>query len=167
MTEMTTRQIESDAELAILNGEPIVAFDILSTLEKDQYSPKCWQLLGQSLANCGSPHSARTILEKQYQNNPTPELCASLARVYKDLWKVSSSPKKSMKYITHSHRLYAESSEKYILQGNDHESYYTSINAASTAIFMDRRDIAVNFAEQARSFCEEILASQSPGSKVN
>lgn len=165
MTEKTTRQIESDAELAILNGEPIVAFDILSTLEKDQYSPKCWQLLGQSLANCGSPYSARTILEKQYQSNPTPELCASLARVYKDLWKVSSSPKKGMKYIARSHRLYAESSEKYILQGNEHETYYTSINAASTAIFMDRRDIAVNFAEQARRFCEEILASQSPGSR--
>jgi class 3 adenylate cyclase len=165
MTEMTTRQIESDAELAILNGEPIVAFDILSTLDKDQYSPKCWQLLGQSLANCGSPYSARTILEKQYQNNPTPELCASLARVYKDLWKVSSSLKRRKKYITRSHRLYAESSEKYIQQGNYHESYYTSINAASTAIFMDRRDIAVNFAEQAREFCEEILALQSPKSK--
>ena len=165
MTETTTLHIESDAEQAILNGEPIVAFDILSTVEKDQYSPKCWQLLGQSLANCGSPYSARTILEKQYQNNPTPELCASLARVYKDLWKVSSSSKKSMEYITRSHSLYAESAEKYIQQGNDHESYYTSINAASTAIFMDRRDIAVHFGKQARNFCEEILASQLPGPK--
>jgi len=76
---MTTRQIESEAERAISNGEPIIAFDILSAIEKEEYSSKCWQLLGQALANCGSPHSARTILERQYQNSPTPELCASLA----------------------------------------------------------------------------------------
>jgi class 3 adenylate cyclase/tetratricopeptide (TPR) repeat protein len=162
---MNTSQIESDAERAILIGEPIVAFDILSTIDKGQYSPKCWQLLGQALANCGSPYSARTILENQYDNNSTPELCASLARVYKDLWKAARSSEKSLEYITRSHSLYAESSEKYILLGDAHESYYTSINAASTAIFMDRRDLAVNYAEKARDLCIMLLASPSPASK--
>jgi len=43
---MTTRQIESEAERAISNGGPIVAFDILSAIEKEEYSSKCWQHLG-------------------------------------------------------------------------------------------------------------------------
>jgi class 3 adenylate cyclase/tetratricopeptide (TPR) repeat protein len=163
--EMTVRQIEIEAERAISIGEPIVAFDILSTIDKEQYSSKCWQLLGQALANCGSPHSARTILERQYQNSPTPELCASLARVYKDLWKIARTAKKRLVYISRSHELYAESSESYILIGDDSESYYTSINAASTAIFMDRRDKAVSYAEKARELCMKLLAAQSQESK--
>jgi class 3 adenylate cyclase/tetratricopeptide (TPR) repeat protein len=159
------RQIESEAERAISIGQPVVAFDILSTVKKEEYSSKCWQLLGTALANCGSPYSARKILEKQYQNKSTPELCASLARVYKDLWKVARTSEKSLEYITRSHSLYAESSEKYIRIGDDHESYYTAINAASTAIFMDRRDKAVNYAEMARDLCMKLLASQSQESK--
>ena len=159
------RQIESEAERAISNGEPIIAFDILSAIEKKEYSSKCWQLLGQALANCGSPNSARTILEKQYQNSPTPELCASLARVYKDLWKIARTPEKRLVYISRSHELYAESSEKYFLVGDDSESYYTSINAASTAMFMDRRDKAVSYAKKARGLCMKLLAAQSQESK--
>lgn len=163
--EMAIRQIEIEAERAISNGEPIIAFDILSAIEKEEYSSKCWQLLGQALANCGSPHSARTILERQYHNSPTPELCASLARVYKDLWKIARTPKKRLVYISRSHDLYAESSEKYFLIGDDSESYYTSINAASTAMFMDRRDKAVSYAEKARELCMKLLAAQSQESK--
>jgi class 3 adenylate cyclase/tetratricopeptide (TPR) repeat protein len=163
--EILIRQIESEAERAISIGEPIVAFDILSTLEKDVYSSKCWQLLGQALANCGSPYSARTILEKQYQDDPKPALCASLARVYKDLWKVARNTEESLEYLSRSHELYAESSEKYVRAGDDHESYYTSINAASTAVFMDRRNEAVNYAEMARDLCLKLLESPSPESK--
>jgi class 3 adenylate cyclase len=159
------RQIESEAERAISIGEPIVAFDILSTIGNEQYSSKCWQLLGQALANCGSPYSARAILEKQYKNHPTPELCASLARVYKDLWKIARTSDEGLEYISRSHSLYAESSEKYILLGDDHESYYTSINAASTAVFMDRRDEALNYAEMARDLCLKLLESQSQESQ--
>ena len=157
---ITIRQIESEAERAISIGEPIVAFDILSTKEKREYSSKCWQLLGQALANCGSPHSARDILEQQYENNPTPELCASLARVYKDLWKLARTSTNGLEYLARSHSLYAESSEKYDLVCDEHESYYTSINAASTAIFMNRRDKAANYAEKARDLCMKLLASQ-------
>ena len=163
--ENEIHQIESEAERAISIGEPFVAFDILSTIENERYSSKCWQLLGQALANCGSPYSARAILEKQYQSNPTPELCASLARVYKDLWKLATTSEKSLNYISRSYSLYAEASEKYILSGDDHESYYTSINAASTAIFMDQREQAVIYAETARDLCLNLLESRSQESK--
>ncbi|MDH3789071.1 MAG: hypothetical protein OES53_10970, partial [Xanthomonadales bacterium] len=86
-SEISIPQLEKQAERAISMGEPIVAFDLLMSQDKEQLSSKCWQLLGQALANCGSHLRARDILEKQYLNTPTPELCASLARVYKDLWK--------------------------------------------------------------------------------
>ena len=157
--DISIRQIEAEAERAISTGEPIVAFDLLSTKEKADYSQKCWQLLGQALANCGSPYSARDVLEKQYQNNPTPELCASLARVYKDLWKLARTSTNRLEYLVRSHSLYAEASEKYDLICNEHESYYTSINAASTAVFMNRRDKAVNYAEKARNLCMKLLES--------
>ena len=146
-------------------GEPIVAFDLLMSQDKERLSSKCWQLLGQALANCGSHLRARDILEKQYLNTPTPELCASLARVYKDLWKTTRDSGKRLQFVTRSHGLYVEAAEKFDRAGIEHESYYSWINAASTAVFLSRRDLAGEYAEKARSLCMELLASRSSRSK--
>jgi len=164
-SDISVHQVEKQSERAISSGEPIVAFDLLMSLEKKDLSSKGWQLLGQALANSGSPLRARKILEKQYKSTPTPELCASLARIYKDLWKATGDSSKRLQYVARSHSLYVEAAEKFDLEGIEDESSYSWINAASTAVFMARRDQAVNFAEKARSLCLVLLASKSPRSK--
>jgi tetratricopeptide (TPR) repeat protein len=160
-SEPSIQQVERQAERDISIGEPIVAFDLLMSQDQEQLSSKCWQLLGQALANCGSPLRARDILEKQYSIAPTPELCASLARIYKDLWKVARDPRKRSQYLARSHSLYVEAAEKFDRAGIEHESSYSWINAASTAVFMARRDRAVDYAEKARSLCMALLTSDS------
>jgi len=164
-SDISIHQVERQAERAISIGEPIVAFDLLMSQGKERLSSKCWQLLGQALANCGSLLRARDILEKQYLNTPTPELCASLARIYKDLWKVTKDSSKRLQYVARSHSLYFEAAEKFDRAGIGHESSYSWINAASTAVFMARCDLAADYAEKARNLCMVLLASKSNKSK--
>jgi class 3 adenylate cyclase/tetratricopeptide (TPR) repeat protein len=164
-SDISIPQLEKQAERAISIGEPIVAFDLLVSQDEERFSAKCWQLLGQALANCGSPLRAREILEKQYLITPTPELCASLARIYKDLWAVSVDSDRRLQFVARSHGLYVEAAEKFDRAGIEHESYYSWINAASTAVFMSRSDLAEEYAEKARRLCMALLTSRSTRSR--
>ncbi len=140
-------------------GEPLLAYDILS--EGTSLCPgelRLKQLLALALARSGAPHRANRIVNELFTLGHTDgETLGILARTHKDLWALSIEPKERQHQLQTAHEVYLKAYRLASDQGRLDEGSYNGINAATTAVLLNRHDLARQLAREVLTLCEKSI----------
>jgi class 3 adenylate cyclase len=129
-------------------GEPVMAYDFtLTALENHPGDIRLRQLQALALSRCGVPGRANALLgELRDEGHADEETLGLLARTYKDLWSRAADPASREAHLRQAHELYLTA---YRSTGG----IYSGINAASTALWLGRREAASELAREVRERC--------------
>lgn len=139
----------STAEQMLELGEPLMAYDVL--VEGLKVSPpdvRLRQLQALALLRAGAADQAETILvELEAEGSQDEETIGLLARIHKQRWeREKESPESATRELSLSHDYYRKA---YDSAGG----FWSGINAATTALLLDRHDAAVTLAREVREAC--------------
>lgn len=141
------------AETVIRLGEPLLAYDIVR--EGLLWRPDDLQLrglLGLALAKSGATDRAIAVLEKlRKEGSATVQTLGILARAYKDL------ADRATDHPTSQRRNLVRAADTYLAAFHLKGDYWTGINAATTALLLNRREIAQRLANQLKRECTQRL----------
>jgi len=140
-------------------GEPLLAYDVLGTgLEHWPGNVRLRQLLALALARSGATQRANGIvLQLYHQGHTDGDTLGILARTYKDLWEQAGQPEGRSKHLQQAH-LYCERGFRLAVErGRVDDAIYTGINAAATALWNGRDQLARSLARKVRELCLEKL----------
>ncbi|MEY2479745.1 MAG: hypothetical protein QOI04_672 [Verrucomicrobiota bacterium] len=135
-------------ERILKQGEPLLAYDVITQgLAARPADVRLRQLQGLSLARSGATDRAGRVLEElRDENHASEETLGMLARTYKDRAAAAQDRHKAGKLL----RLAAETyGEAHKLSGG----YWTGINAATTALLIEKKDHAAKLAATVRDSC--------------
>jgi class 3 adenylate cyclase len=149
------RAIEMLGKKILSLGEPILAYDILSAgIEYWPQNLKLQKLLGLALARSGATERANNILSQLYDNEDIDaETLGILARTHKDLAANSINPVAKDEHLKTAYKFYKEAYQKAISNKKSawiDDSIYNGINAATTALLMNKNNQAKNLAREIR-----------------
>ena len=143
-------------ERLLQSGDPLLAYDVASEgLKQFPSHTRLRQLLGLALARAHATAAANQVLLALYsEGHRDEETTGLLARTFKDLAFESLGEAESKQYLRKAFELYAASYE-------NHASYWTGINAATTALLTGDPDQAVELARNVRDLCMSRLSAVS------
>jgi class 3 adenylate cyclase len=143
-------------ERMLHTGNPLAAYDVVSEgLKHFPGHVRLRQLLGLALARVNATATANEVLLALYSEGyRDEETIGLLARTFKDLSAESVSAAESRLFLKKAFELYAE-------VYRSQNSYWTGINAATTALLAGDHDQAVSLARGVRDLCMSQLPSSS------
>jgi class 3 adenylate cyclase len=137
-------------------GDPLLAYDVASEgLKQFPSHTRLRQLLGLALARAHATAAANQVLLVLYsEGHRDEETTGLLARTFKDLAFESLIEAETRLHLRKAFELYAASYQS-------HASYWTGINAATTALLTGEQDQAVELARDVRDLCMSRLSAVS------
>src|SRR5215211_1603278 len=137
------------AETVIRLGEPLLAYDIVREgLQENPGDVQLRELEGLALARSGATERAIAVLEKlRKDGSVTVQTLGILARAYKDL------ADRATDHLTIQRRHLARAADTYLAAFHLKGDYWTGINAATTALLLNRRKVAQTLASQLKKHC--------------
>ncbi len=129
-------------------GSPLLANDVVSEgLRYWKSDVRLRQLQALALAKSGAPNRANAILmELRREGHLDAETLGILARTHKDLAETAPDPGERERQWTLAHEVYLEGFRLT-------RSSYPGVNAATTALLLGRRELALDLARQTREAC--------------
>jgi hypothetical protein len=136
------------ASRLIERGSPLLANDAASEgLRYWKSDVRLRQLQALALAKSGAPSRANTILmDLKREGHLDAETLGILARTHKDLAETAKDPPERERQWNLAHQVYLEG---FRLTG----SSYPGVNAATTALLLGKRELAMELARQTRDAC--------------
>jgi class 3 adenylate cyclase len=139
-------------------GEPLAAYDIAT--EGLKFFPTSFELRrlrGFALARSGAVDLANLIFSELHQENPRDiEAAGMLASTCKDLAALTRNQAQKESLLRQAHILYASNFER-----SDNYSYWSGINAATTALLCGNRDLARIIATRVMDLCKSEISRLS------
>lgn len=143
------------AARALKLGEPLLAFDILTTaLKRHKGNVRLRQLRAVALSRSGVMKEAIKLLEELIAEGHTDEeTLGNLARTFKDRWEAARDPEARQRYLRQAFERYEEA---YALNP---DGYWSAINAATLAVCLGLHDRAAELARGVEAQCTSHLLS--------
>ena len=102
-----------------------------------------------ALLRTGSVEEGHALLQQLHQREKEDsEITGALARTWKDLAFLADSPAAKLRYLQKSHDLYLSAYEA-------NRNIFTGVNAAATALWLGRMDLANRLAEEVAELCRK------------
>lgn len=138
------------ASRLVERGSPLLANDAASEgLRYWKSDVRLRQLEALALAKSGAPGRANAILmELKREGHLDAETLGILARTHKDLAEAASEPGERTRQWNLAHEVYFEG---FRLTG----SSYPGVNAATTALLLGKRELAMDLARQTQDACRK------------
>jgi hypothetical protein len=145
----------SDAERFLHIGEPLLTYNTVQKgLDVWPENVRLRQLQGIALARSGDTLKANRVLAALRSEGHTDgETMGPLARTHKDLGLSSPDSEQGREHLRAAMAIYEEGYQKSMRAGRMDDAYYTGINAAAMAIFLDDNTRARDLAASVREIC--------------
>jgi tetratricopeptide (TPR) repeat protein len=145
----------SAAERYLHIGEPLLAYNTVQKgLESWPEDLRLRQLQGIALARSGDIVKANGVLATlRAEGHTDGETLGPLARTHKDLGLASDVSGEADEHLRAAFQIYEESYLESLAAGRVEDAYYTGINAATMAVFLDDAGKAREIAARVRDIC--------------
>jgi class 3 adenylate cyclase len=140
------------------SGEPLLAFDVISEALTVWPSDSSLIVLeALALARCGASERANIILTTLYAAGHRDEETVSiLARTHKDLWLGALDGEAKRRHLVAAEKAYTEA-----FDGDRCDRYWSGINAAALALFLDKKTEAEARARGVQQICQRLLSDDT------
>jgi class 3 adenylate cyclase len=141
-------EIVSRAEKFLAQGEPLLAYDLISEgLTKSPQNVRLRQLQGLALARSGATQRANIILQRlRNENQADEETLGMLGRTFKDLAATAQNQSDRATFLKRAAEIYGTA---YQVSGG----YWSGINAATLNLLIAETQRATELARKVRAQC--------------